>query len=46
MKYILITKEGRVMTFYIEALAKEYQIAYGGTLMNDTVENESELVEA
>ncbi len=38
MKYILITAEGRVMTFYLKALAEEYRIAYGGVIINEVKE--------
>jgi hypothetical protein len=30
MKYTLITKTGKVYTFYVEALANQFQQAYGG----------------
>ena len=30
MKYTLITATGRVYTFYVQALAEQYQKAYGG----------------
>ena len=33
MKYTLITKLGRVYTFYVQALAEQYQQAYGGQLI-------------
>lgn len=39
MKYILTgTQNGRSFTFYIKALAKTYQQAYGGSIIEiDTV---------
>ena len=33
MKYTLITKQGRVYTFYVQAVAETYQRAYGGQLI-------------
>lgn len=39
MQYVLITKEGKAMTFYLKALALEYKAAYGGVLINEEVEN-------
>ena len=33
MRYTLITKTGKVYTFYVQALADVYQRAYGGTLV-------------
>jgi hypothetical protein len=37
MKYTLITKTGRVYTFYVQALAKTYQQAYGGVIVSDEI---------
>lgn len=33
MNFTLITRNGKVLTFYIEAVARTYQQAYGGVLM-------------
>jgi hypothetical protein len=33
MSYTLITATGRVYTFYVQALAEQYQQAYGGQLI-------------
>ena len=33
MKYTLITKAGKVYTFYVQALAETYQRAYGGQVI-------------
>jgi hypothetical protein len=33
MKYTLITKTGKVYTFYVRAVAETYQQAYGGQLI-------------
>lgn len=35
MRYTLITKQGRVMQFFILATAELYQQIYGGTLITD-----------
>lgn len=46
MKFALITKTGRIFTFYIENTAKIYQKAYGGVVFlllnteNDLTEGE------
>ena len=37
MKYTLITKLGRVYTFYVLALAETYQQAYGGTIVTGDI---------
>jgi hypothetical protein len=37
MKYTLITKTGRVYTFYIKALADSYQMAYGGVVITQQI---------
>lgn len=34
MQYTLITKSGKVYTFYLLAVAQTFQQAYGGTLLN------------
>ena len=37
MNYTLITKQGRIYTFYVKALAEQYQRAYGGALLTNDV---------
>ena len=37
MKYTLITKAGRVYTFYVRAVAETYQQAYGGQLITGDI---------
>ena len=37
MNYVLITPNGRVIPFYILAVAQTYQTAYGGTLIDKAV---------
>jgi hypothetical protein len=37
MKYTLITKQGKVYTFYVQALAETYQQAYGGKIVTDEI---------
>jgi hypothetical protein len=37
MNYTLITKTGKVYTFYVKAVAETYQSAYGGTLVDNSV---------
>jgi hypothetical protein len=36
MQYILISKTGQVFTFSLEAVALQYKLAYGGTLLSAT----------
>jgi hypothetical protein len=33
MRYTLITAKGRVYTFFVQALAEQFQQAYGGELI-------------
>jgi hypothetical protein len=37
MKYTLITKTGRVYTFFVLAVAETYQQAYGGVIVTDEI---------
>jgi len=37
MKYTLITKQGKVYTFYVQAVAETYLQAYGGQLITDAI---------
>lgn len=37
MKYTLITKQGRVYTFYVLAVAQTYLQAYGGNLVTNDI---------
>jgi hypothetical protein len=37
MNYTLITKTGKVYTFYIKALADSYQMAYGGVVITQQI---------
>jgi hypothetical protein len=37
MKYTLITKQGKVYTFYVQAVAETYQRAYGGQIITDDI---------
>ena len=37
MQFTLITKSGKVYTFYVQALAETYQKAYGGTLIQEDI---------
>ena len=34
MKYALITKNGKILTFFVEETAKVYQKAYGGVVFS------------
>ena len=35
MKFVLITSNGKVFTFNVKACAEAFQLAYGGTLIED-----------
>ena len=37
MRYTLITKTGRVYTFYVQAVAETYQRAYGGQIITGDI---------
>jgi hypothetical protein len=37
MKYTLITKQGKVYTFFVLAVAETYQQAYGGTIVTNDI---------
>lgn len=40
MKYVLITKTGRVMCFYVKAVAEMYQTINGGVICSEEIEME------
>jgi hypothetical protein len=40
MEYTLITKEGKVMQFYLESVANTYKGLYGGVVFSQQVLNE------
>ena len=42
MKYILILKTGKVMAFNVLACAELYFTIYGGTLVTEVIENETQ----
>ena len=45
MKYTLITRNGKVFTFFIKALAEQFQQAYGGIIVTNSIltkENQNE----
>lgn len=37
MNYVLITKSGRVMCFYLKSVAEMYQGAYGGVICSEEI---------
>jgi hypothetical protein len=43
MKFTLITAKGKVLTFFIEAVAVTFQQAYGGTLFTNEILNTQEI---
>jgi type IV secretory pathway VirB9-like protein len=40
MQYTLITKQGRIYTFYLESTALCYQQAYGGVVFSEKILNQ------
>jgi hypothetical protein len=44
MKYTLITQTGQIFQFFLESLAKSYQLAYGGTLITNGIFTQKENV--
>jgi hypothetical protein len=41
MKYTLITKQGRVMQFYVKAVAELYQVTEGGVVFTQQILEET-----
>jgi hypothetical protein len=37
MNYTLITRTGKIYTFYVKACAETYLSAYGGSLVDNTI---------
>ena len=42
MEYTVITKTGKVMTFFIKAVAETFVTAYGGVMIDNSVVTEIE----
>jgi hypothetical protein len=45
MKYTLITSNGKVLTFFIRAVAEQFQGAYGGVVFTSQVLETVEMVD-
>ena len=45
MKYTLITSNGKVLTFFIQAVAEQFQTAYGGVIFTEQVLETAETVD-
>lgn len=45
MKYTLITRNGKVLTFNILAAAEQFQLAYGGVVFSQQVLETEETVD-
>jgi hypothetical protein len=41
MQYTLITKTGKIYTFFLEATAKQYQLAFGGVVITPQIVDQS-----
>jgi len=42
MKFTLIAGNGKVFTFFIKALAEQFQKAYGGTIVTNNILTQKE----
>jgi hypothetical protein len=45
MKYTLITSNGKVLTFFLEIVAKQFQQAYGGVVFSQQVLETAEIAQ-
>ena len=45
MKYTLITRNGKVLTFFLKAVAEQFQTAYGGVVFTQQVLETKETVD-
>jgi len=45
MPYTLITKTGKIYTFYIEAVANNYKAAYGGVVFSQQILKTADLTQ-
>jgi hypothetical protein len=45
MKYTLITRNGKVLTFFVQAVAEQFQQAYGGVVFTQQVLEQLETVD-
>ena len=45
MKYTLITRNGKVLTFFIQAVAQQFQAAYGGVVITQQILEQLETVD-
>jgi hypothetical protein len=45
MKYTLITRNGKVLTFFIKTVAEQFQQAYGGVVFTQQVLEVAETVD-
>jgi hypothetical protein len=43
MKFTLITAKGKVLTFFVKAVAETYQQAYGGSLFTNEILAQKEI---
>jgi hypothetical protein len=45
MKYTLITRNGKVLTFFVKAVAEQFQAAFGGVVFTPQVLETQETVD-
>jgi len=43
MNFTLITSNGKVLTFFVKAVAETYQQAYGGVIVTNTILTQKEI---
>ena len=44
MQYTLITSKGKVYTFFIRAVAEQFQLAYGGVVFSQQILQNNQVV--
>jgi hypothetical protein len=45
MQYTLITGKGKVYTFFIQAVAEQFQLAYGGVVFTQQILEQQQTVD-
>jgi hypothetical protein len=45
LQYTLITPQGRVYTFFLQAVAQQFQQAYGGVVFSQQIVQSADLTE-
>jgi hypothetical protein len=45
LQYTLITPKGRIYTFFLQAVAQQFQLAYGGVVISQQIVESADLTE-